>query len=210
MTLINIVGHRFNPVAMLHVLLLLLAMGSPVAVARGAAENAGEPANRSAVVMEARRNPTSGQIDIFEGGKPVLRYNYKTVEPGDVLDKVTPANRIYARPRSDYIHPLYGLNGEVLTLDWPVDHPHHRGIYWAWPEVDFGTNRGDLLRSRPECVRRLWHAQQPARFKLRGAGTIRLQHEQVVGVLCGLRPGLSRRRGRGVPFDWDLLGCIPQ
>ena len=94
--------------------------------------------------MEARRDPASGQIDIFEGGKPVLRYNYKTVEPGDVLDKVTPANRIYARPRSDYIHPLYGLNGEVLTLDWPVDHPHHRGIYWAWPEVDFGTNRGDL------------------------------------------------------------------
>jgi hypothetical protein len=119
-------------------------MGSPVAVVRGAAENAGEPGKRSAFLMEARRDPASGQIDIFEGGKPVLRYNYKTVEPGEVLDKVTPANRIYARARSDYIHPLYGLNGEVLTRDWSVDHPHHRGIYWAWPEVDYGTNRGDL------------------------------------------------------------------
>ena len=94
--------------------------------------------------MQARLDPASGQIDISESGKPVLRYNYKTVDPGEVLDKVTPANRVYARARSDYIHPLYGLNGEVLTVDWPVDHPHHRGIYWAWPEVDYGTNRGDL------------------------------------------------------------------
>jgi hypothetical protein len=61
-----------------------------------------------------------------------------------LLEEVKPANRIYARARSDYIHPLYGQRGEVLTRDWPVDHPHHRGIYWAWPEVDFGTNRGDL------------------------------------------------------------------
>jgi hypothetical protein len=94
--------------------------------------------------MQARQDPATGQIDVSESGKPVLRYNYKTVEAGEVLDKVTPANRIYARARSDYIHPLYGLSGEVLTRDWSPDHPHHRGIYWAWPEVDFGTNRGDL------------------------------------------------------------------
>src|ERR1035437_9673523 len=97
-----------------------------------------------APVMQAARDLASGQINITDHGKPVLRYNYKTVEPGEVLDKVTPANRIYARARSDYIHPLFGLDGEVLTRDWPVDHPHHRGIYWAWPEVDFGKERGDL------------------------------------------------------------------
>ena len=97
-----------------------------------------------AQAMQAKLDPASGQIDITDDGKPVLRYNYRTVEPGEVLEKVTPANRIYARARSDYIHPLYGPNGEVLTKDWSIDHPHHRGIYWAWPEVDFGTNRGDL------------------------------------------------------------------
>jgi hypothetical protein len=95
-------------------------------------------------VMQAARDLASGQIDITDNGKPVLRYNYKTVEPGEMLEKVTPANRIYTRARSDYIHPLYGLGGEVLTRDWSIDHPHHRGIYWAWPEVDYGTNRGDL------------------------------------------------------------------
>jgi hypothetical protein len=94
--------------------------------------------------MQATRDLASGHVDITDHGKPVLRYNYRTVEPGEMLDKVTPANRIYARARSDYIHPLFGLDGAVLTRDWPVDHPHHRGIYWAWPEVDFGQERGDL------------------------------------------------------------------
>ena len=107
-------------------------------------EIAGEFWRPRAAFMDARLDRASGQFDIYEGSKPVLRYNYKTVEPGEILEKVAPGNRIYARARSDYIHPLYGLNGEVLTRDWSIDHPHHRGIYWAWPEVDFGTNRGDL------------------------------------------------------------------
>jgi hypothetical protein len=52
---------------------------------------------------------------------------------------------VYAVPRSDYIHPLYGLEGEMLTRDWPDGgHPHHRGIFWAWPEVEYGAKRGDL------------------------------------------------------------------
>jgi hypothetical protein len=35
-------------------------------------------------------------------------------------------------PRANYLHPVYGLNGEVLTEDFPDDHLHHRGIFWAW------------------------------------------------------------------------------
>ena len=55
------------------------------------------------------------------------------------------SSSIYAIPRSDYIHPLYGLEGEMLTRDWPdAGHPHHRGIFWAWPEVEYGTERGDI------------------------------------------------------------------
>ena len=94
--------------------------------------------------MRVAEDPASGQIEITEEARPVLRYNYRTNDPGALLDKVSPGNRIYARARSDYIHPLYGLSGEVLTRDWSVDHPHHRGIYWAWPEVGFGPERGDL------------------------------------------------------------------
>lgn len=94
--------------------------------------------------MHARLDPASGQVELLENGRPVLRYNHQTIEPGALTNQVAPGNRIYARARSDYIHPLYGLEGEVLTKDWPLDHPHHRGIYWAWPEVEYGKERGDL------------------------------------------------------------------
>ena len=57
----------------------------------------------------------------------------------------TTKSSIYSIPRSDYIHPLYGLNGEMLTNDWPDGgHPHHRGIFWAWPEVEYNNQRADI------------------------------------------------------------------
>jgi hypothetical protein len=37
--------------------------------------------------------------------------------------------------RSNYFHPLYDLDGTVLTEDFPKDHIHHRGIFWAWHQV---------------------------------------------------------------------------
>jgi hypothetical protein len=43
--------------------------------------------------------------------------------------------------RANYIHPLYGLDGEVLTEDFPADHPHHRGVFWAWHQVWFGDRK---------------------------------------------------------------------
>lgn len=94
--------------------------------------------------MRAGKDEATGRWDITDAGQVVLGYNYQTNAPGDLLARIAPGNLKYARPRSDYIHPLYGLNGAVLTLDWPLDHPHHRGIYWAWPEVDYHGQRGDL------------------------------------------------------------------
>jgi hypothetical protein len=37
--------------------------------------------------------------------------------------------------RSNYFHPLYDLDGNVVTQDFPEDHIHHRGIFWAWHRV---------------------------------------------------------------------------
>ena len=69
---------------------------------------------------------------------------YYKAHPGIKKDTVV-TSQIYAVPRSDYIHPLFGLNGEMLTRDWPdTGHPHHRGIFWAWPEVMYGSGLGDI------------------------------------------------------------------
>jgi len=43
--------------------------------------------------------------------------------------------------RANYIHPLYGLDCEVLTEDFPPDHPHHRGVFWAWHQVWIGDKK---------------------------------------------------------------------
>jgi murein DD-endopeptidase MepM/ murein hydrolase activator NlpD len=43
--------------------------------------------------------------------------------------------------RATYIHPFYGLDGEILTEDFPKDHPHHRGIFWAWHQVWLGDEK---------------------------------------------------------------------
>lgn len=37
--------------------------------------------------------------------------------------------------RCNYIHPLYGMDNSRLTEDFPADHPHHRGVFWAWHQV---------------------------------------------------------------------------
>ena len=43
--------------------------------------------------------------------------------------------------RCNYIHPLWGIDGTVLTEDFPSDHLHHRGIFWAWHQVWIGDKR---------------------------------------------------------------------
>lgn len=43
--------------------------------------------------------------------------------------------------RSNYIHPLYSLDGVILTEDFPADHLHHRGIFWSWHQLYIGDKR---------------------------------------------------------------------
>jgi hypothetical protein len=42
-----------------------------------------------------------------------------------------------------YLHPLLTPAGIVVTGDRPVDHPHHRGLFWAWPVMRVGASQGD-------------------------------------------------------------------
>ncbi|MEQ8849164.1 DUF6807 family protein [Botrimarina sp.] len=68
-------------------------------------------------------------IDIADRGRPVLRYQ---------LAETSLQGRF---PRSNYIHPLYDLDGAVLTEDFPSDHPWHRGVFWTWHQVLIGDKR---------------------------------------------------------------------
>ncbi len=66
---------------------------------------------------------------VSEDGKPVLQYQLRTKSLNNKW------------PRNNYIHPLYNLDGEVITEDFPDDHKHHRGIFWAWHQVTAGDVR---------------------------------------------------------------------
>ena len=75
-------------------------------------------------------------LTVLEDGQPVLVYNYAMVEPpGPVPDRYR---------RACYVHPLYGLDGEVMTQDFPIDHFHHRGVFWAWPKTTVGDRLADV------------------------------------------------------------------
>jgi hypothetical protein len=74
-------------------------------------------------------------LGLWEGDKPVLVYNH-----GIMKKEGVPADRA----RGTYVHPLYGLDGEVLTDDFPKDHYHHRGLFWAWPHVKVGNKEYDI------------------------------------------------------------------
>jgi len=78
-------------------------------------------------------------ITISEDDAPVLRYIF-----GMHLDDGIPDDRT----RSCYIHPVWGLDGEILTDDFPADHHHHRGIFLAWPGIIAGEDTLDLWHIR--------------------------------------------------------------
>ena len=81
-------------------------------------------------------------LGLWEGDQRVLVYNHGLITKPDAPG---------SRGRACYFHPVYGLDQEVLTDDFPKDHTYHRGMYWAWPhikingqEYELWTSRGDL------------------------------------------------------------------
>ncbi len=101
---------------------------------------------------------TAGYL-VREAGRPVLFYQ---LEPRSIDGSFE---------RSNYVHPLYGLDGEILTEDFPKDHRHHRGVYWTWHQVLIGEIRaGD-----PWLAQRFSWQLEDARVLPAGNG-LRLTH----------------------------------
>jgi hypothetical protein len=118
--------------------LLLLALFGPVACAEHAKTIAKQMEAAAAMPFHFA-NAGEKSVGIWERDQLVLVYNF-----GEIDSPKGPTTR----PHSNYIHPLYGLDGEVLTDDFPTDHVHHRGVYWAWPHVKIGEQQYDLWSLR--------------------------------------------------------------
>jgi hypothetical protein len=76
--------------------------------------------------MKFIEDKTKGTLTIRDGQIDVLTYRF-----GDQLaEGLDPKHT-----RSCYIHPLFSLDGQSLTDDFPKDHLHHHGVFWTWPVV---------------------------------------------------------------------------
>lgn len=80
-------------------------------------------------------------VTVLEGIRPVLTYQR------------APTSLAARWPRANYVHPLYDLDGEVLTEDFPIDHGHQRGVFWAWHQVLVG---GQPMGDAWACVDFQW------------------------------------------------------
>ncbi len=148
---------------------------------------------------------------LLEGDQPVLRYNFGDVPMPDGREPERFADgRPYGGDRSDYVHPVYGHNGEVISDDYP-EHPHHRGIWWSWPVVRWNDRVADIwavcdVWARPEKLETLETGPEKAVLKATNLwrfGT-REQHPIVrEEVKLQIHPTTgSDRRGR--VFDIDV------
>ena len=66
---------------------------------------------------------STDSVVLSENGQKVLAY------------QITTKDKEGRWPRANYVHPLYSLSGGEITEDFPEDHGHHRGIFWAWHQV---------------------------------------------------------------------------
>lgn len=86
-------------------------------------------ATSAATAGELKISHNADGVLITEDGSTVLLYQ---LTPKSIDGKFT---------RSNYIHPLFDLNDEVITEDFPKDHLHHRGVFWAWHQVWVGDKK---------------------------------------------------------------------
>ena len=92
-------------------------------------------------------------LRLTENGKPAFDYNFGALLKDGFAEK---------QRRSAYLHPVYAPDGTILTDDFPRDHPHHRGISWAWPVVNVAGTTFNFWeldgKSRQQFVR--WTARE--------------------------------------------------
>ena len=98
-----------------------------------------------------------GALVLSVGDRPVLRYHAATLEPPAGVD---PKYR-----RSGFIHPIESPEGRVVTDDFPPDHAHQHGLFFAWVNASFDGHPLDF-----------WN-------QLKGTGNIR--HLETLGTAGG-------------------------
>ncbi|MEX2358547.1 MAG: PmoA family protein [Pirellulaceae bacterium] len=112
----------------------LVALGLTL-IAWGAAS----PAARFEAAEPLRWEETPERITLYQGERPILRYNIALVPSPDA-----------SKPwfgRSGFIHPIWDPAGRVLTDDFPPDHMHQHALMFPWTKTQFEGRKIDFWNS---------------------------------------------------------------
>ncbi len=144
-----------------------------------------------------------GTLTVQEGNTKVLTYRFADQLKEGVHPEQT---------RSCYIHPLYSLDGQVLTDDFIKDHPHHHGIFWTWPVV---RTRGQTTQTwhpanlRQHFVRWLDRDAENKPAVLSVENAWKLDGKEVIAlerVTLQIRPATDRSRVIDVEIVLQAVG----
>jgi len=143
-------------------------------------------------------DPSSGTLTIRDGKADVFVYRFGDQLKAGIDPKYT---------QSCYIHPLYSLDGLVLTDDSPADHLHHHGVSWTWPVVrvrglSTATWEPKLPRLRQFFIRWLKRETEKDSFLLSVENAWRLEGKEVVAKeIISLRVLPADRQGRSIDLE---------
>lgn len=153
-----------------------------------------------AAQMEWRELP-GGRIEVLDAGRPALVYNYGPQLPAGIPED---------RRRCCYIYPLYTPSGVSMLDDFPKDHYHHHGLFWAWPVVETPSGKFDLWMYRGiEHRFEGWIRRDPREgaaqlvaengWYVKGSRIVR----EVVEIL--VHPARGNERRIDVALEWESL-----
>lgn len=144
-----------------------------------------------------------GRLELKDNGRTALVYNY-----GPQLKPGAPENR----RRCCYVFPVFTPAGVSMLDDFPKDHYHHHGVFWAWPVVETPAGKYDLWMYRGiEHRFEKWLAQSvgPRKATLAAANAWVAGGRKVVSET--MRLTLRPARGGARSFDVELkLAAVDQ
>ncbi|MBN1490839.1 MAG: PmoA family protein [Phycisphaerae bacterium] len=145
----------------------------------------------------------------IDGDRLLMQYNHG---PKDLNGKIDPDAVL------GFVHPITGLDGEVLSQHSPGDHLHHRGLFWAWVRYHRdGKNLGDWWTRKDIRYRfnRILHKQTgPLLTTLTAEGFLDRQTktmetpERLVREVVTLRAFARTGDHQAIDIDIDLYAMV--
>ncbi len=94
------------------------------------------PGNRAEAPSGPGLRETEGKLSLLNDAVEILTYHTASSRP--------PAGIAAHYARSGHIHPLQTPSGKTVTAEFPADHAHQHGVFFAWVQTQFAGHEVDF------------------------------------------------------------------